>query len=111
MFADINFFLENSLTSTFIKYFRILLKSVLTRSCFTISDESLTLQISKFLKSISNINYQFYKTLLKKFYRIGGAKEDRTPDLLRARQALSQLSYGPCMSIRYFYPCSTIHLI
>ncbi len=27
--------------------------------------------------------------------RIGGAKEDRTPDLLRARQALSQLSYGP----------------
>ncbi len=29
-------------------------------------------------------------------YRIGGgAKEDRTPDLLRARQALSQLSYGP----------------
>ena len=28
-------------------------------------------------------------------HRIGGAKEDRTPDLLRARQALSQLSYGP----------------
>ena len=27
--------------------------------------------------------------------RIGGAEEDRTPDLLRARQALSQLSYGP----------------
>ncbi len=26
---------------------------------------------------------------------IGGAKEDRTPDLLRARQALSQLSYSP----------------
>ena len=25
----------------------------------------------------------------------GGAKEDRTPDLLRARQALSQLSYSP----------------
>ena len=25
----------------------------------------------------------------------GGAKEDRTPDLLRAKQALSQLSYGP----------------
>jgi hypothetical protein len=25
----------------------------------------------------------------------GGAREDRTPDLLRARQALSQLSYGP----------------
>ena len=27
--------------------------------------------------------------------RFGGAREDRTPDLLRARQALSQLSYGP----------------
>ena len=25
----------------------------------------------------------------------GGAKEDRTPDLLRAKQALSQLSYSP----------------
>ena len=25
----------------------------------------------------------------------GGAEEDRTPDLLRARQLLSQLSYGP----------------
>ena len=27
--------------------------------------------------------------------RTGGAKRDRTADLLRARQALSQLSYGP----------------
>ena len=25
----------------------------------------------------------------------GGAEEGRTPDLLRAKQALSQLSYGP----------------
>ena len=30
---------------------------------------------------------------------IGGAREDRTPDLLRARQALSQLSYGPRVSM------------
>ena len=29
------------------------------------------------------------------FALVGGAREDRTPDLLRARQALSQLSYGP----------------
>ena len=29
------------------------------------------------------------------FDLFGGAKEDRTPDLLRAKQALSQLSYGP----------------
>ena len=27
--------------------------------------------------------------------RVGGARRDRTDDLLRARQALSQLSYGP----------------
>ncbi len=26
---------------------------------------------------------------------VGGAREDRTPDPLRARQVLSQLSYGP----------------
>lgn len=30
--------------------------------------------------------------------RFGGAKRDRTADLLRARQALSQLSYGPVTS-------------
>ena len=28
-------------------------------------------------------------------FRNGGAMRDRTADLLRARQALSQLSYGP----------------
>ena len=27
--------------------------------------------------------------------KLGGARRDRTDDLLRARQALSQLSYGP----------------
>ena len=32
---------------------------------------------------------------LKKQEDNGGAKRDRTADLLRARQALSQLSYGP----------------
>ena len=30
----------------------------------------------------------------------GGAKRDRTADLLRARQALSQLSYSPIQSYR-----------
>ena len=29
---------------------------------------------------------------------LGGAEEDRTPDLLCARQVLSQLSYGPRVS-------------
>jgi hypothetical protein len=28
-------------------------------------------------------------------FLFGGARRDRTADLLRARQALSQLSYGP----------------
>ncbi len=28
-------------------------------------------------------------------YKLGGAKEDRTPDLYNAIVALSQLSYGP----------------
>mgnify|MGYP006949806341 CR=1 FL=1 len=31
------------------------------------------------------------------FHLNGGAKQDRTADLLRARQALSQLSYGPAL--------------
>ena len=30
-----------------------------------------------------------------RFTKIGGARRDRTDDLLRARQELSQLSYGP----------------
>ena len=30
---------------------------------------------------------------------IGGARRDRTDDLLRARQALSQLSYGPFLRV------------
>ena len=38
---------------------------------------------------ISSRNLKFFAVVF------GGAKEDRTPDLLLARQALSQLSYGP----------------
>ena len=34
----------------------------------------------------------------------GGAKRDRTADLLRARQALSQLSYGPFLLV-FFAIC------
>ena len=39
--------------------------------------------------------YIFLFSLLLHLFLYGGAKEDRTPDLLRAKQALSQLSYGP----------------
>ncbi len=35
------------------------------------------------------------------FVRSGGAKRDRTADLLHAMQALSQLSYGPIPENRY----------
>ena len=41
-------------------------------------------------------------TVLLRLY--GGAREDRTPDLLRARQALSQLSYGPMVEREGFEP-------
>ena len=38
--------------------------------------------------------------------RVGGAEEIRTPDLRRAKAALSQLSYGPSGSIQYAtFPC------
>ena len=39
---------------------------------------------------------------LKQQREVGGARRDRTADLLRARQALSQLSYGPltCLFFR-----------
>ena len=37
---------------------------------------------------------------LPQSFLVGGARRDRTADLLRARQALSQLSYGPLDSQR-----------
>ncbi len=33
----------------------------------------------------------------------GGARRDRTADLLHAMQALSQLSYGPVFAQRFFH--------
>ena len=45
--------------------------------------------------------------------KFGGAKEDRTPDLLNAIQALSQLSYNPINDMQYrktFFKCQTIFL-
>src|SRR5437660_11074621 len=37
---------------------------------------------------------------LAKRAKAGGARRDRTADLLHAMQALSQLSYGPVVSLR-----------
>ena len=36
-----------------------------------------------------------FKCTIANALKDGGAKQDRTADLLRARQALSQLSYSP----------------
>ena len=48
-----------------------------------------------------NIHHHNNGMLISKLYTnrssSGGAKRDRTVDLLRARQALSQLSYGPVL--------------
>ena len=41
------------------------------------------------------IRLNFYLLFKDLFFKIGGAKRDRTADLLRAKQALSQLSYSP----------------
>jgi hypothetical protein len=60
-------------------------------------------QITNSIKSFSAIFN------MAKPYRVGGgAKEDRTPDLLRARQALSQLSYGP--NARFLSPSPDLHI-
>ena len=46
-------------------------------------------------KKSQQVTTDFGYVLLKNDAQIGGAKRDRTADLLRARQALSQLSYSP----------------
>ena len=62
-----------------------------------------TVYISSLLKSFRHLQAMTREKLdcssvsdsWRAFTVSGGAREDRTPDLLRARQALSQLSYGP----------------
>ena len=59
------------------------------------------------IKSFLNENF----TSSKPYGVDGGAKEDRTPDLLRARQALSQLSYGPNVGLKQLQgQALTLHL-
>ena len=41
------------------------------------------------------LNETMFKSTIANALKDGGAKQDRTADLLRARQALSQLSYSP----------------
>ena len=66
---------------------------------------------SRLLKSVPNLSCflvwrtKDFKSLVQNFLltqqlstKLGGARRDRTADLLRARQALSQLSYGPSVN-------------
>ena len=69
-----------------------------------------TSEISKLLKSKKTLKRKFF---FSRFFfeatchrpRNGGARRDRTDDLLRARQALSQLSYGPLTCPFGLLPC------
>jgi hypothetical protein len=47
------------------------------------------------LRAFLSFRYPVFKEQVLLIENIGGAKRDRTADLLLARQALSQLSYGP----------------
>ena len=52
-------------------------------------------------------NLSWQASTLVKFQRIfGGARRDRTDDLLLAKQALSQLSYGPSIRTSFVRRCS-----
>ena len=57
------------------------------------------------MNKIYRINFSIFFTAYCDI-KYGGAKEDRTPDLLRARQALSQLSYGPILVVGFLRPPS-----
>ncbi len=48
---------------------------------------------------------------LHPFFFFGGARRDRTADLLRARQALSQLSYGPRVTWRVWLDSHKIRVL
>ena len=52
-------------------------------------------RLSKFLKDLLPRSSQIYSKILSAKIWNGGGERDRTDDLLRARQALSQLSYTP----------------
>ena len=44
-------------------------------------------------------------------YKHGGDEEDRTPDPLRARQVLSQLSYTPMVLFSKLFPSFFLFLL
>ncbi len=80
---------------------RHLIESTQKADAFLNVDPLKTSEISKLLKSKETSQCLFqnfaFSYLVKTTVDVkdGGARRDRTADLLRARQALSQLSYGP----------------
>nr|CBI78618.1 hypothetical protein BAR15_10104 [Bartonella sp. AR 15-3] len=50
---------------------------------------------ASFFDEYTNSTFEYLILLRKIFDLFGGAKRDRTADLLHAMQALSQLSYSP----------------
>ena len=61
--------------------------------------------------SADNLHMTFPE-ITKVFKPVGGATRDRTADLLRARQALSQLSYNPILTGLFYvvrrYTCHSL---
>ena len=49
----------------------------------------------------------FYLLFKDLFFFLGGAKRDRTADLLLAKQALSQLSYSPMVGLNGLEPSTS----
>ena len=69
--------------------------SVLVRNCNIVS-------YSRYPSYITLSSYAVFKVQKIILLHFGGDDRDRTDDLLRARQALSQLSYTPEVIILYF---------
>ena len=55
----------------------------------------------------TNFFYAFLSTFQRSLLFFGGAKRDRTADLLRAKQALSQLSYSPMVGLNGLEPSTS----
>jgi|tagenome__1003787_1003787.scaffolds.fasta_scaffold19550196_1 hypothetical protein len=67
---------------------------------FTMSDITRPKQFSRAFSSRESIMRRTRISFLDELNPTGGARRDRTDDLLLAKQALSQLSYGPGTSVQ-----------
>ena len=74
----------------------LLIRCIVFNKLYFISKLLKSLQSSQSQKGYKNLNKTLNKILFKFSHeKNGGAKQDRTADLLDANQALSQLSYSP----------------